>query len=302
LYAIDGRAVRQVHAAREPLADHQLAQQSFFTTETADGKTIYGHVLYPPKLEEGKKYPVINYVYGGPHAQLVQDTWLGSRGRWMPWMHYMATQGYVIFRADGRGTPNRGIEWEQEIFRRMGTLEIEDQVAALDHVIGMGFADPDRVGVTGWSYGGYMTLSLMTRKGDRYHVGAAGSPVTDWQWYETGYGERYMDTPETNPEGYAEAAVAKHLDGLKGRLLIVHGSSDDVVVPQHTLRFASRCIESGKPLDYMVYPGQEHGFAGPYFLHCLEKMTRYFDEHLQREEAVPEPAKVAVPIDVKVGR
>jgi dipeptidyl-peptidase-4 len=142
----------------------------------------------------------------------------------------------------------------------------------------------------------------MTRKGDRYHVGAAGSPVTDWKWYETGYGERYMDTPQTNPEGYAEAAVAKHLDGLKGRLLIVHGSSDDVVVPQHTLRFASRCIESGKPLDYMVYPGQEHGFAGPYFLHCLEKMTRYFDEHLKAEEAAAAPAKTPEPAGVRIGR
>ncbi len=277
---IDGTRVRRVHEADNPLAKFRTGTHRFFGIESTDGHALHGHVIFPPDAKPGGNYPVIHYVYGGPHAQLVTDTWLGGRGRWMVWMHYMASRGYVVIRVDNRGTPNRGIEFEQAIHRRLGQCEVDDQVAALEWLHGLGLTDRTRVGVHGWSYGGYMTLMLATKAGKHYKAAVSGAPVTDWKYYEVGYGERYMDTPKSNPEGYKAARPASHLDGLKARLLVVHGTADDVVMLQNTVDFVDRCIEEGVEVETMIYPGQRHGLGGKSFAHFLRKMTRFFDREL----------------------
>jgi len=287
LLTMGGETLRELHRAENPLKAFRLGTQRFFTIPSADGKfDLHGHLILPPGLDPAKpdrKYPVIHYVYGGPHAQLVQDRWLAGRGRWILWMHHMAAKGYVVLRLDNRGTPRRGIEFEQAIHRRLGTCEIADQTRALEYVLGLGFADPKRVGVHGWSYGGFMTLSLMTRAGKYYRAGLAGAPVTDWAYYETGYGERYMDTPEENPEGYKSASPSEHVKGIRGRLLVVHGSADKTVMWQNTIDFLRRCINAGVEVETMIYPGQTHGLAGKSYAHFVRKMTRFFDRELLGE-------------------
>jgi dipeptidyl-peptidase-4 len=280
LITVRGEVVRRVHAAANPLADYRLGTQRFFTIKSSDGHDLYGHLILPPDPDPAKKYPVIHYVYGGPHAQLVQDRWLGGGGRWMLWMHHMAAKGYVVFRLDNRGTPARGIEFEQAIHRRLGTCELEDQMRGLEHVLGLGLADPARVGVHGWSYGGFMTLTLMTRAGKHYRAGIAGAPVTDWAFYETGYGERYMDTPEENPGGYRTASPGRHVKEIRGRLLVVHGSADKTVMWQNTIDFLRRCIDAGVEVETMIYPGEEHGLRGKSAVHFMRKMTAFFDGEL----------------------
>jgi dipeptidyl-peptidase-4 len=280
LLTTSGQRIRRVHEAENPLANYRLGTQRVFTTTCASGEPMYGHLILPPDLDATRKYPILQYVYGGPHSQLVQDRWLGGQGRWVLWLHMMATRGFVVFRADNRGTANRGIEWQQAIHRRLGTLEVEDQVKALDHILQNPWADSERVGIHGWSYGGFMTLSLMTRAGERYRAGIAGAPVTNWAFYETGYGERYMDTPAENPEGYSNANPSAHVKGLRGRLLVVHGTADETVMWQSSIDFLSHCIEAGVEVETMVYPGQLHGLTGRSFSHFLRKMTRFFDDCL----------------------
>ncbi len=269
-----------IQRTKNPWDKYRHGHEELFTTKAQDGSTLYGHIILPPDLDESKKYPVLLYVYGGPHAQLVKDEFGGGAGFSSPWFHYMANQGIIVMRIDGHGTPQRGIEFMQAIHRKMGTIEIQDQIAGLEYLFKRPYVDRNRVGVHGWSYGGFMTLSLMTRAGDYFKCGISGAPVTDWSYYETGYGERYMDTPEENPEGYKEAMPANHLNGLKGRLLVVQGSSDVTVVWQHTIAFLSACIEQDKPVEYMTYPGQPHGLRGPNRWHFYQKMTKFFLEEL----------------------
>jgi dipeptidyl-peptidase-4 len=276
-----GNSSVTVHESPDPWKNARGGREELFTVKAEDGSDLHGHVVWPRDIDENKKYPVLLYVYGGPHSQLVKDEWLGGGGFQGPWYHYMAAQGVIVVRVDGHGTLNRGIDFQQAIHRRMGTLEIKDQLAGLEYVLSKPFVDRSRVGVHGWSYGGFMTLSLMTRAGDTFKCGISGAPVTDWAYYETGYGERYMDRPEENAEGYKEAMPASHLDGLKGRLLVVQGSSDDTVVWQHTIDFIDRCIKADKPVEYMVYPGQLHGLRGPHRWHFYQKMTRFFLDELK---------------------
>ena len=276
-----GKASR-IHTAKDPFKDYAKARDSFFTVKTEDGEDLHGYLVLPPTTEPGKKYPVINYVYGGPHSQLVQDRWLSGFGRWNLWLHAMAHDGYVCFIVDGRGTNNRGIEWQQSVFRRLGTLEADDQIRGLEHVLARDDTDRNRVGVTGWSYGGFMTLTMMTRKPAWYRAGVAGAPVTDWAYYETGYGERYMDTPQENRAGYKKADPGTHAKGIRGRLLVVHGTRDDTVVWQQTLSFLEKCVDAGAPVDYMAYPGHVHGLRGKAFTHFIRKLTDYFDLHLRK--------------------
>lgn len=277
----DGKVVRRIHEAKDPFAGYARCRESFFSVTTKDGAELHGYLILPPKSAAGEKHPVINYVYGGPHSQLVTDQWISGFSRWTLWLHAMAQRGYVCFIVDGRGTANRGIEWVQAIHRRMGTLEADDQVAGLQHVLARADTDPDRVGVTGWSYGGFMTATLLTRKPEWYAAGVSGAPVTDWAYYETGYGERYMDTPQENPEGYKAADPGTYAKDIKGRLLVVHGSLDATVMWQSSLAFVRKCIDAGARVDYMVYPGQLHGLRGKDFAHFIDKMTDYFDLHVK---------------------
>ncbi len=256
-----------------------LPPQEFFQVTAKDGTQLHGHLFLPPGLDKGRRYPLLLYVYGGPHSQLVRNAFLGGGNLWLA---YMATRGVLVARLDGRGTDNRGIEFCQKVFRKLGLLEVEDQVAAVKELLKRPYVDGNRIGVHGWSYGGYMTLSLMVRHPDLFLCGAAGAPVTDWAQYETGYTERYMDTPRQNPKGYEDTTVLPLAKNLKGRLLILHGTNDKTVMWSHSLAFVDRCIDAGVLLDYMPYPMQEHGIRGKDRKHLYRLLTRFFEERLKR--------------------
>lgn len=249
------------------------------TIKAADGETdLHYRLIKPVGLDENKKYPTIVYVYGGPHSQLVTGDWMnGARG----WDLYMAQRGYVVFTVDSRGTGNRGHAFESAIHRNLGVVEMADQMKGVDFLQSLAYVDTDRIGVHGWSYGGFMTTNLMLTHPDVFKVGAAGGPVIDWSNYEIMYGERYMDRPQDNPEGYKNANLKLKAGNLKGHLLLIHGTIDPVVVWQHSLGFLKASVEADTYPDYFVYPGHEHNVIGKDRPHLHEKITRYFDDYLK---------------------
>lgn len=266
--------------APDPLKDFAMPKAELLTLTAADGKTVLnGRIIKPADMVPGKKYPVIVYVYGGPHAQLVTDSWLGGASLWD---YYMAQKGYVLFTMDNRGSGNRGFAFENVIHRRLGQEEMKDQLKGVDYLKTLPYVDAERLGVFGWSFGGFMTTSLLTAYPDVFKVGVAGGPVIDWKWYEIMYGERYMDTPDENPEGYARTMLTDKAGQLKARLLMIHGAQDPVVVMQHSLEFIKACIREGKPVDYFVYPDHEHNVRGKDRIHLMEKVSDYFDIHLKK--------------------
>lgn len=249
------------------------------TIKAADGVTdLYYKMTLPHKLEEGKRYPTVVYVYGGPHAQLVTDRWSDLRYNWD---NYMAEQGYIVFTVDGRGSDCRGMDFESVIHRQLGQAEMADQMEGVKYLLSLPYVDPDRLGVYGWSFGGFMTTNLMLTYPETFKVGVAGGPVIDWAFYEVMYGERYMDRPQENPEGYAAARLTDRAGDLKGRLLLIHGGVDPVVVWQNSLSFLDACIAAKVHPDYMVYPGHEHNVIGPDRVHLHTVICRYFDDHLK---------------------
>ncbi len=246
--------------------------------KAADGVTdLYYKLTRPRTLEAGKRYPVILYVYGGPHAQLVTNKWSSLRYNWD---NYMAEQGYIVFTVDGRGSANRGHAFESIIHRQLGVCEMADQMKGVEYLSGLPYTDMDRLGVFGWSFGGFMTTNLMLTHGDKFRVGVAGGPVMDWRYYEVMYGERYMDTPQENPQGYAQSDLTTRTQDLKGRLLLIHGSVDPVVVWQNSQKFVHNAIRSRVLVDYMIYPTHEHNVLGPDRVHLYMTITRYFKDFL----------------------
>ncbi|MCD4732357.1 MAG: S9 family peptidase, partial [Bacteroidales bacterium] len=274
----DGKVVRVLQENDDPLKDYNLGETSIFTIQSDDGIDLYSRIIKPMDFDPTKKYPVFFYVYGGPHSQLVNDSWLGSAGIFQ---NYMAQQGYVVFTMDNRGTANRGLEFEQAIFRNLGTLEVDDQMKGVEYLKSLDFVDPDRIGVDGWSYGGFLTISMMLKHPGVFKVGCAGGPVIDWKYYEIMYGERYMDTPKTNPLGYENANLLNLVDQLEDKLLILQGTEDNTVVWQNSLTFIKRCVDEGKQVDYFVYPGHKHNVRGKDRIHMYEKIRMYFDEQLK---------------------
>ncbi|MDT8393354.1 MAG: DPP IV N-terminal domain-containing protein [Bacteroidales bacterium] len=272
-----GKLMQILKESKDPLADYATGKLSVFSIEAGDGTELYCSMITPPGFDPAKKYPVLIYVYGGPHAQLVTNSWMGGASLFL---YYMAQEGYIVFTLDNRGSAHRGRDFEQAIHRRMGTIEVEDQARGVEYLKSLPYVDADRIGVNGWSYGGFMTISLMLKQAGDFKVGVCGGPVTDWKYYEIMYGERYMDTPESNPEGYEEASLLNHADKLKGDLLIIHGTSDPVVVWQHSLALINRFIKKGKQVDYFVYPGHGHGVGGRDRVHLNAKMAKYFKDHL----------------------
>ncbi|HSG67196.1 MAG TPA: DPP IV N-terminal domain-containing protein, partial [Bacteroidales bacterium] len=218
-----GKTLQVLQENADPLADYSIGKTTLFTIDANDGTKLYCRMITPPDFDPGRKYPVIVYVYGGPHAQLVTNSWLGGASLFL---YYMAQKGYIVFTLDNRGSENRGRDFEQAIFKKLGGLEVEDQARGVEYLRSLPYVDAGRIGVNGWSYGGFMTISLMLKRADDFKVGVCGGPVTDWKYYEIMYGERYMDTPETNPEGYESASLLNHAADLKGDLLIIHGTSD----------------------------------------------------------------------------
>ncbi len=274
----EGNFVTSLLHSKNPIKDYSVSKQNIFTIKNQIGTKLFCRIIKPENFDENKKYPVIVYVYGGPHAQLVTDHW--PIGRYDFWFQYMAQHGYVIFTLDNRGSFNRGLKFEQETFRNLGTKEIEDQLAGIKYLSGLSYIDTSRIGVFGWSFGGFMTTSLMLRTNNTYKVGVGGGAVIDWKMYEVMYTERYMDTPQANPEGYKKANLLNYVHNLNGKLLLVHGTSDPTVVWQHTLTFAKKATDLNKPLDYFPYVGQPHGVKGKDALHLYNKISNYFFDNL----------------------
>ncbi len=265
--------------ASDPWQGYTVPEYRCGTIKAADGVTdLYYRLVLPTDFDETKKYPTVVYVYGGPHAHNVDARW-----HWCSrsWETYMAQRGYVLFILDNRGSENRGRDFEQATFRQLGQVEMEDQMRGVDFLRTLSYVDTERLGVHGWSFGGFMTISLMTNYPDVFKVGVAGGPVIDWKWYEVMYGERYMDTPQDNPEGYAKSSLINKAADLKGRLQIIIGLNDPTVVPQHAYSFLKACIAAGTQPDFFVYPGQGHNMRGHQSVHLHERITRYFDDYLK---------------------
>ena len=248
------------------------------TIKAADGNTdLYWRMVKPADFDTTKKYPTIIYVYGGPHAHNVEASWhWGSRS----WETYMAEKGYIVYILDNRGSENRGRDFEQATFRRLGQEEMKDQMCGVNYLKSLHYVDADRLGVHGWSFGGFMTISLMTNYPDVFKVGVAGGPVIDWKWYEIMYGERYMDTPQSNPDGYKQTSLLCKAKDLKGKLQIIIGMNDPTVVPQHALMFLNACAEAGTQPDFFAYPGEGHNMKGHRSVHLHERITQYFEDYL----------------------
>jgi dipeptidyl-peptidase-4 len=243
-----------------------------------NGVDQYSRIFYPSNFDPKKKYPVVVYVYGGPHAQMITNSWLGGGNLWM---HYMAENGYIVYTQDNRGSAHRGLAFENAVHRQLGTAEMADQLDGLAWLKSQSWCDSTRLGIHGWSFGGFMTTSLMTRTPGKYKVGVAGGPVIDWSFYEIMYTERYMDRPDENPEGYKANNLLGYADKLQGRLLMIHGADDDVVVWQHSLMFVDKAVKAkNAQLDYFVYPGHKHNVIGPDRVHLYKKISQYFFDFL----------------------
>ena len=278
---VDTRNNKQMRyfTAPDPWQGYTVPEYRCGSIKAADDSTdLYYRMVMPVDFDPNKKYPTVVYVYGGPHAHNVDAGW---HWRSRSWETYMAQRGYLLFILDNRGSENRGRDFEQATFRHLGQVEMQDQMRGVDFLRTLNYVDTARLGVHGWSFGGFMTISLMTNYPDVFKVGVAGGPVIDWKWYEVMYGERYMDTPQTNPEGYAQTSLINKAADLKGRLQIIIGLNDPTVVPQHAYSFFKACIAAGTQPDFFVYPGQGHNMRGHQSVHLHERITRYFDDYLK---------------------
>ena len=267
--------------AKDPWKEkgYNIPEYSCGKLKAADGTTdLYWRMVKPVDFDPNKKYPTVVYVYGGPHAHNVDARWhYCSRS----WETYMAQKGYLLFILDNRGSEHRGKDFEQATFRQLGQEEMKDQMKGVEYLKSLPYIDKDRMGVHGWSFGGFMTISLMTNYPDVFKVGVAGGPVIDWKWYEVMYGERYMDTPESNPEGYAKTSLLNKAKDLKGKLQIITGMNDPTVVPQNCLMFLNACSEAGTQPDFFAYPGEGHNMMGHKSVHLHERITQYFEDYLK---------------------
>ena len=279
LCSADGKTIKNLLTAKDPTLDYAYTEISLGTVKSADGLyDNYYRLIKPIDFDPTKKYPVILYVYGGPHSQMVQNTYMAQLRRWEM---QMAQKGYLVYVQDNRGTQNRGLAFEQAIHRQCGQAEMADQMEGIKMLMELPYVDKDRIGVHGWSYGGFMTISLITNYPDVFKVAVAGGPVIDWKWYEVMYGERYMDHPEVNPEGYAKTSLINKAKDLKGKLLICQGAIDPVVVWEHSLSFIRECIKNNVQVDYFPYPCAEHNVMGKDRVHLHDKITMYFDDYLK---------------------
>ncbi|WP_255489395.1 S9 family peptidase [Dysgonomonas sp. 216] len=265
--------------ATSPYRDKLLPEITLGSVKANDGQTdLYYRMVKPTNFDPTKKYPAIVYVYGGPFSQMVTNSWMGQvRG----WDIHMANKGYLVFTLDNRGTLRRGFDFENATHRQLGIVETQDQMSGVNFLKSLSYVDENRIGVHGWSYGGFMTLNLMLRHPETFKVGVAGGPVTDWHYYEIMYGERYMDSPAENRDGYEETSMLNKAGNLQGRLLLIHGDEDPTVVMQHSSLFLKASIKAGKHPDFFIYPGHGHNMTGKDRVHLHEHITRYFDDFLK---------------------
>ena len=276
----NGKFKQNILTAQNPLANYNTAKVENVTLKADDGTDLYGKLIYPTNFDSSKKYPVIVYLYNGPHAQLITNRFPATGNLWYD---HLAEKGYVVFTMDGRGSANRGLKFEQAIHGNVATTEMNDQMKGVDFLKNLPFVDAERMGIHGWSYGGFMTTSFMLRKPDVFKVGVAGGPVLDWTQYEIMYTERYMESPQDNPEGFKNTNLINRVKDLKGKLLMIHGAQDNVVVWQHSIDFIREAVKNSVQMDYFVYPGHEHNVRGKDRVHLMQKITDYFDLYLKPE-------------------
>jgi dipeptidyl-peptidase-4 len=275
---VKGTPIKTLLQSKNTLTDYATANVEVVTLKAEDGTPLYGKLITPANMDKSKKYPVIVYLYNGPHVQLVKNSFPATGNLWYD---YLTQRGYVVFTMDGRGSSNRGMAFESAPFRQLGTPEMNDQLKGVDYLKSLPYVDASRMGVHGWSYGGFMTTSLMLRHPDVFKAAVAGGPVLDWSLYETMYTERYMDQPQTNAEGYANNVLLDKTKNLKGKLLVIHGTDDDVVVWQHSIKLLKNAVDNNVQLDYFVYPGHPHNVRGKDRVHLMQKITDYFDLYLK---------------------
>jgi dipeptidyl-peptidase-4 len=265
--------------ASNPLTGFSLGKMNVFTINSRNGIQLYCRIYKPVNFDSTKKYPVIVYWYGGSHAQLINAGWNGGASDY--WFQYMAERGYICFSLDTRGSDNRGKVFEQSMFRKVGDVQMEDMMSAVGYLQSLKYVDEKNMGLFGWSFGGFNTVDFMLNHPDVFKAAVAGGPVTDWSYYEIMYTERYMDTPQENPQGYAATDLTRQVDKLKGKLLLIHGLQDPVVVQQHSVRFVRAAIDKNIQVDYMIYPGHEHNVLGKDRAHLYQKVTDYFMQNLK---------------------
>lgn len=275
----DNNAPKVLLQSANPLKDYATGELSIFTIKNSSSDSLYCRMYKPVNFSAEKKYPVIVYWYGGPHAQMILNSWNGGPGDY--WFQYMAERGYVVFTVDTRGSDNRGKTFEQTIYRLHGKAQMEDMISAVEYLSSQSFVDKNRMGLFGWSYGGFMTTDFMLNYPGIFKAAVAGGPVMDWKYYEIMYGERYMDTPQENPDGYEATNLIKQVGKLKGKLLLIHGLQDPVVVQQNSVNFVKACVDAGVQVDYMIYPGHEHNVLGKDRVHLYQKVTDYFTDNLR---------------------
>ncbi|MES2456751.1 MAG: DPP IV N-terminal domain-containing protein [Bacteroidota bacterium] len=271
--------VKTLLSAANPLADYATANSSIFTFKNKSGDDLYGSLYKPVDFDAGKKYPVIVYWYGGSHAQLILNSWNAGAGDY--WFRYMAERGYVVLTIDTRGSDNRGKVFEQSMFRLAGDVQMEDMLSAVDYLKAQPYVDAANMGLFGWSFGGFNTVDFMVSHPGVFKAAVAGGPVISWAFYEVMYTERYMDTPQENPEGYAATYLSNKVERLKGKLMLIHGQQDPVVVQQHSVDFVKHAVDKGIQVDYMIYPGHEHNVIGKDRAHLYQKVTDYFMQNLK---------------------
>lgn len=270
---------KNILISENTLKNYQRPEIKNVTLKADDGTPLYGKIILPTDFDPNKKYPTIVYLYNGPHLQLVTNSFPASGNLWY---EFMAQKGYIIFTMDGRGSSNRGLKFEQAVFRHLGEVEMKDQLKGVEYLKSLPYVNADKMGIHGWSFGGFMTTSFMLKHPEVFKVGVAGGPVIDWKMYEIMYTERYMDSPQNNPEGYKQANLLDKVQNLKGKLLMIHGAQDNVVVWQHSVKFLKSAVDNGVQLDYFVYPGHEHNVLGKDRVHLMQKITDYFDEYLKK--------------------
>ncbi len=276
IYHATGKLAKQLTKASNPLTEYVYGSADIGSIVGKDGSTLHTRLIKPSNFDPAKKYPVLVYVYGGPHAQMITNSWLDGANLWM---YYLAEQGYLVFTLDNRGSGERGFGFESQIHRQLGKVEMEDQLAGVEYLKTLKYVDGNRLAVHGWSYGGFMTTSLMLHHPGVFNAGIAGGPVTDWKYYEIMYGERYMDRPEQNPAGYEQTSLLTHAKNLDGKLLLIHGTADDVVVMQHNLALVKKFVELGKQMDFFPYPMHKHNVSGKDRVHLIRKVLDYVIEN-----------------------
>ena len=271
-----GQFVYKLLDAENPLAEYNIGETNLVKISSDDDLFLNTRLIKPYNFDINKKYPVLIYVYNGPQIQLLTNSWLANTPLWM---YYLANQDYLVFTIDGRGSENRGKDFEQSIYKYLGNIEMIDQIKGYNYLKSLTYVDSSRIALHGWSYGGFMTTNLLLNYPDLFTCGVAGGPVTDWSLYEVMYTERYMQTPNKNKDGYASTNLLNQVNNLNSNLLMIHGLIDDVVVVQHSLKFIEKCIENNIPIDYFLYPNHPHNVRGKDRLHLMEKVIKYILEN-----------------------